>query len=309
MRIAVIGAGGVGGFLGALLARGGHEVTFLARGEHLVAINARGLELRSKQFGDFTVRAPATDKPSELGQNALVLIAVKMYDFEEAARIAGQALAPDGLALTIQNGLDAPFELANVVGEERVLAGTASIEATILDPGVIGHLVPLHSVSVAELHGVPTARLERLVGELAAAGINAAVAQDARQALWDKACGLIPFATITAAANCTLGDFMGQPAARRVIDDLLDEAQAVSAATGVDTSRAVAGWRAFLEKGITQAPAFTSSMNRDLQAGRRIEVEWLTGKIVRLAEEHGVAAPVHRTLYGAIKMLEARRAA
>src|SRR5437867_6761727 len=108
MRVAIIGTGGVGGFLGALLARAGHDVRFLARGQHLAAIRERGLELRSKQFGDFFVKGTASDNGADLGPADFVLMAVKMYDFEAALTAAQAALAPDGRAATIQNGLDAP---------------------------------------------------------------------------------------------------------------------------------------------------------------------------------------------------------
>ncbi|MFI5267196.1 MAG: ketopantoate reductase family protein, partial [Chloroflexota bacterium] len=279
MRIAIIGAGGVGGFLGGLLARAGHEVGFLARGQHLKAIQQRGLELRSKQFGDFTVKPRATSEAAELGQNELVLVAVKMYDFAVAAQAAKAALAPDGRAVTIQNGLDAPSELAKIVSPHQVLAGTASIEAAILEPGVVGHLVPTHSVTVSELDGAPTSRLDQLAADLKAAGINASVVPDGMAALWQKACGLIPFATITAAADCTLGEFTSEPASREVAESLLDEAVAVAEACGYDMRKASAGWRGFFDRGAQTMPGFTSSLNRDFRAGKRTELDWLTGAI------------------------------
>jgi 2-dehydropantoate 2-reductase len=302
MRIAVIGAGGLGGFLGAVLARAGHDVGLLARGAHLEAIQAHGLELRSKQFGDFTVTPRAADDPAALGLHDLVIVAVKMYDFAAAAQAAAAVLAPDGCAMTIQNGLEAPGELAKVVGANRVVTGTVSIEAAILEPGVAGHLVSTHSITLSEHAGEPTPRLEQLAAELKAAGLRVSVVADGMAALWQKACGLIPFATITAAAECTLGEFSAEPASRDLAHALLDEAVAVAAAQGYDMAAASAGWRSFLEKGAQTMPDFTSSLNRDFRAGKPTELEWLTGAIVRLAAADGVPAPAHAALYAVLKL-------
>src|SRR5438552_6071578 len=144
MRIAVIGAGGIGGLYGGLLARAGHDVAFLARGEHLRAIQERGLEVRSVEFGTFVVRGVASEDPSDLGQADLVLFAVKTYDLDQAAQAAKQVLTPHTSLLTLQNGLDAPDQVAAVVGKEHVLIGTTALETTILEPGVINHLSKFH---------------------------------------------------------------------------------------------------------------------------------------------------------------------
>ncbi|HEX6512407.1 MAG TPA: 2-dehydropantoate 2-reductase [Chloroflexota bacterium] len=306
MRVAVIGAGGVGGFLGSLLARAGHDVACLARGAHLEAIQAHGLSLRSTQFGDFTVQVRASAAASELGTNDLVLVAVKMYDFGPAAEAAREVLDEAGMAMTIQNGLEAPGELARVVGPERVLTGTASIEAAIIEPGVVGHLVPMHSVTVSETDAPVSHRVQALVDRLQAAGVNAAAVADGNRALWQKACGLIPFATITAAGDCTLGEFASQPPARELAHTLVDEAVALAAACGYDVRQAADGWRGFIDNGPKTAPGFTSSLNRDFRAGKRTELEWLTGKFVRLGQEKRVPTPAHRALYGLLKLREAK---
>src|SRR5579864_2815131 len=153
MRVAVIGAGGIGGLYGGLLARAGHEVSFLARGPHLDAIRRAGLTIQSAEFGTLVVQAPASDNARDLGQADLVLFAVKTYDLDDAVRAAGDVLARDGSLLTFQNGVDAPDLVAKVLGEDRVLIGTTGLESTILEPGVIGHLSAFHMVVVAALHG------------------------------------------------------------------------------------------------------------------------------------------------------------
>src|SRR5690242_3873221 len=256
MRVAIVGTGGVGGFLGALLARAGHEVRFLARGAHLAAIRERGLELRSKQFGDLTVHAPASDDPAKAGPADLALLAVKMYDFEAGARAVAAALAPNGLALTIQNGLDAPYLLAAQLGAGRVLAGTAAIEATVLEPGVVGHLVPLHQLTLSELEGGPTPRLGALHEQLRAADINASIQPRAFDALWTKAVMLIPFATATTAANCGLGALMASDEARALVQALSDEALAVAQASGAELGERVLSFQRMAEAMAPKTPAF-----------------------------------------------------
>ena len=307
MRVAIIGTGGVGGFLGALLARAGHDVRFLARGAHLAAIRERGLELRSKQFGDFTVTAPASDEPAQIGPADLALLAVKMYDFEAGAQAVATALAPDGLALTIQNGLDAPYLLATQIGAGRVLAGTAAIEAAVLEPGVVGHLVPLHQLTVSELEGDPMPRLEELLAQLRAADVNASIQPSAFDALWTKAVMLIPFATATTAANCGLGALMASDEARALVRALSDEALAVAQASGARLSERVLSFERMAEAMTPKTPAFTSSMNRDFAAGKPLELEWLTAKLTRLADEHRVPAPAHKALEAVIRARQAAR--
>ena len=308
MRIAVIGAGGVGGFLGALLSRAGHDVTFLARGPHLAAIREQGLEIKSAQFGNFTVRPAATDNAAELGRNDLVLLAVKMYDFENACEAAKTALAPNGVAVPIQNGLDAPDLLAAVVGRERALVGSASIEAAITAPGTVGHMVPTHWLTLAELNGPPGERVRHLEAMLQQAEITVKVAADGRQALWDKAGLLIPFATLTAAADCGLGEMWGVPSLQKVWTELRDEAIAVAAADGYDVRESIATTVATFVKMLPAASAFTSSMNRDFRSGKRSELEWLTGKLIRLADEKNVPVPAHDALYGVLNLKAQRQA-
>ncbi len=304
MKIAIIGAGGVGGFLGAMLARAGHSVSLLARGPHLAAIVQSGLQLESRQFGSFTVTASATDNAANLGHNDLVFITVKMNDFEEAARTAKGALADDGFAVTVQNGLDAPDILARTVGMQRALVGTIAIEASIEAPGKIAHTTPMHVLTLAHVSGPPDEALKRLQTTLRDAELNVQLAENGRKALWEKACILIPFATLTAAGDCTLGNIYGIPALKDVWNSLTAEALAVARADGHDVSESLAAMRTRFESLAQSTPGFTASMNRDIRAGRRNELEWLTGKLIRLGTDKGVPVPTHAALYGLLKLKE-----
>jgi len=306
MKIAIIGAGGVGGFLGAMLARAGHQVGLLARGPHLAAITQSGLQLESRQFGAFTVTPAATDNAAQLGRNDLVFITVKMNDFEEAAGTTKGALLDDGFAVSIQNGIDAPDILARVVGEKRTLIGTIAIEASIAAPGKIAHTTPMHALTLAQFSGPPEDRLKKLQTTLSESELNVQVAENGRKALWDKACFLIPFATLTASGDCSLGEIYGIPALRSDWNALCAEAVAVARADGYDVSESLAAMLTRIEALAQSAPGFTSSMNRDIRTGRRSELEWLTGRLIQIGAEKGIATPAHTALYGLLKLKEQR---
>jgi 2-dehydropantoate 2-reductase len=301
MRVVSIGAGGIGGLYGGLLARAGHSVAFLARGRHLEAIRERGLEVRSADFGTFVVQAAASDNPADLGQADLVLFAVKTYDLAPAARAAVQVLGPNSNVLTFQNGLDAPEQVAAIVGAQHVLIGTTGLETTIVEPGVIGHLTPGHYVSVSALSGPPTPAVEQTAAALSGAGINTTVAADGHLALWQKAWLLIPMATITAVCRAPIGLIRDLPETAALLNTLLDEVTAVARAYGYDLPEA----RERARRWIAGAPAtMKASMARDFERGTRTELEALTGALVRMADAKGVDVPASRAAYAILKLRE-----
>jgi 2-dehydropantoate 2-reductase len=301
MRVAVVGAGGIGGLYGALLAQAGHEVGFLARGDHLRAMLDRGLEIQSAEFGTFTVPCRASADPADLEPADLVLFTVKTYDLDGAAQAAASLLKPDGHLITFQNGIDAPDRVAAIVGPERVLIGTTRLETTILEPGVIGHLSQGHQVTVSALDGPPTPTVEQVVQVLKDARINAIVVPDGRQALWEKASILVPMATITSVCRSGVGPIRDLPETYAMAGAISQEFAAVARAYGFDLT---AG-QSRLQLSIDSAPAsMKASMARDFERGRRTELEALTGAIVRLAEARGVEIPTMRTAYAILKLRE-----
>ncbi len=300
MRVAVIGAGGIGGLYGGLLARAGHDVSYLARGEHLRAIQEHGLEVRSAEFGTFKVPGVASDDPRDLGQADLVLFAVKTYDLDQAALAAKEVLGQQSSLLTFQNGLDAPDQVAAVVGPDHVLIGTAALEVTILEPGVVGHLSKFNFVTVASLDGPPTPRVEQVAETLKSAGASVTVARDGRRTLWEKAWALIPMATITAVCRAPIGEIRDLPETRALIESFLDEISAVARASGYDLPEARARAHSMM---MEIAPSgMKASMARDFERGGRTELEALTGAVVRIADAHGVGVPAMRTAYAILKL-------
>jgi 2-dehydropantoate 2-reductase len=301
MRVAVIGAGGIGGLYGGLLARAGHDVRFLARGRHLAAIQERGLRVESAQFGIFTLNVRASASASDLGPGEadLVLFAVKTFDLDEAAAPARELLAPGGSLLTFQNGVDAPDRLAAVIPEESVLIGTTGLETTILDPGVIGHLSTGHSVFVGALHGPPTPRVHTVVETLQAAGINATEVADGHRALWEKAYILIPMATLTSVADSAIGPIRDLPETHALLEALLDEVLAVASAYGYGLPEARQRASQVIHNWAYDGKA---SMARDFERGNRTELEAITGTLVRMAAAKNIDVPVSRTAYALLKL-------
>jgi 2-dehydropantoate 2-reductase len=302
MRVAVIGAGGTGGLYGGVLARAGHDVRFLARGPHLRAIQQHGLRIQSTEFGTFTVHAPASDAPADLGGGAdLVLFAVKTYDVELAARAADSAIGQSGALLTLQNGLEAPDQVAAVVGPERVLIGTTSLEATIAEPGVVAHLSPFHVITVSSLNGQPGERAASVHQVLRDAGLNATLVEDGRRALWEKALLLIPMATATAACRAAIGDIRDLPDGSRLLDALVEDVSDVARASGYDLPAVADSARARLR---SVPNGMKASMARDFERGGRTELESLTGAIVRMGDQLGLDVMATRSLYALLRVRE-----
>jgi 2-dehydropantoate 2-reductase len=299
MRIAVMGAGGVGGYFGARLAQAGHDVAFVARGAHLAAMRERGLTVRSA-LGDVHLPSPvATDDPAALSPVDIVLFAVKLWDTEPAAQAIRPLIANGGVVVPFQNGVDSVERIGAIVGAERVMGGVAQIAATIAEPGVIGH-----TGTMARLRFGPVLAAQRPVADalLAAcngAGIDAELVVDIRRALWEKFVFLAAFSGLTSVARQPIGVLRVDADMRNVLEAAMREAWAVGRAQGIALADDFVAQLMSFADGL---PAeMKSSMLNDLVAGNRIEAPWLCGAVARMATAAGVPAPVHSTLYAALK--------
>ncbi len=308
MRVAVIGSGGVGGFVGGRLAKAGHDVAFLARGAHLQALRERGLHVKSTD-GDFDIPSvTASDRPEDLGPADLFLLTVKTYDTEAAAAPLKSLLQPGATVLTLQNGIDNHERIDAVLGDGVSLPGTIRIETTIAEPGVIAHTSRFHLIRFGEVSGPDAPQSER-VGRLHAAfveaGLKADVPADMRVDLWEKYVNIVGFGGLSTLARATLGEILESPELTATFLRLFEEVGAVGRAAGVNLAPDVA------EKTLGQMrrlhPGFKSSMQRDLDRGKRLEVDALAGVLVRLGEKHGVPTPVTACV-NAVLALEDRRA-
>ncbi len=299
MRIAVIGAGGVGGYFGGRLAQAGHDVTFVARGAHLAAMRERGLALESAN-GAATIRnATFTDDPSGLAPVDVVMLCVKLWDVEAATRAVASLVAEGGVVIPFQNGVDATDLVGKIVGSGRVQGGVAYIAATIRAPGIVAHTGTMARLVVGAFAEGNAEAAALFCEACAAAGIDAERAADIRRALWEKFCFLAAMSGCTAVARQPVGVVRGDPDLRAAFLAALTEAWTLGRARGVALADDYVSTQTAFVDGL---PAqMRSSLLNDLVAGNRLEAPWLSGAVARMAAESGVPAPVSATLYAALK--------
>lgn len=298
MDIAVMGAGGVGGYFGGLLARAGNNVTFIARGPHLAAIRRNGLRVESGNDGTFTVPGNATDHPAEIGPRELVLFAVKMYDNAAAIRAISPLIGPETVVLTLQNGIDNGERLVDAYGAERVMIGSAYLEGRIAEPGVVTQGGP-GAASFGERSFGITQRGKRLLGVFQDAGWRVELLENMTGMLWKKFAYLAGSAGVCAASGCSYGELRAVPETRAAIAAAIAEALAVGEASGAPLEPDSLEWSM---NALDNFPAAgMASLAKDFAESRPVELEGLTGAVIRMGREYGVPTPVNHALYAALK--------
>lgn len=289
MKVAVFGAGAVGGYLGACLARGGAEVSFIARGLHLEAMRKHGLTLITPEGERSNVAVNATDDPARIGPVDIVLFLVKSYDTESAAPRLLPLIGEGTGVISLQNGIDNEPKIAAAVGAEHVLGGAAYILAAIEAPGVVrsGHA----RIVVGELQpGPPSERVRRFVEAAnAGGGIDARAGTDVRVTKWEKYVLLVAFSAVTAASQLTVGDIRGSEAASAMMRAVMAEAWSVGRALGIHLADDLVDRQHALV--LRQKDDEGSSLRHDLLTGHRMELEALQGTLMRLGRETGIATP------------------
>jgi len=300
MKIAVMGAGGVGGYFGARLAQSGADVTFIARGAHGAAIRESGLKVFSPN-GDVLVQpAKATDDAGRVGPVDAVMFCVKLWDVESAAADCRPLLGPDTAVISFQNGVDPEERIAAILGARHVVGGVAAISAFIEAPGVIRHTGTMAWLKYGELDGRPSARVEAFDEACRKAGFDASVSTDIVADIWRKFAFLAPMAGATAATRMPIGPILADPDTRRLFGDLIAEAIAVGRARGARLEDGLEAKQIAFAEGL---PAeMKASMLGDLERGNRLELPWLTGAVVRLGRELGVPTPVSEVVYAVLKL-------
>ena len=299
MRIAVMGTGGVGGYFGAKLALGGHDVTFVARGRHLEAIRRDGLRVDSESTPMHVRDANVTDDPSTIAPVDVVMFCVKLWDVDAAARTIQPLLAQGGVAIPFQNGIDSPGMLSRVVGADHVVGGVGYIASSIGSPGVIRHLGTMARLRVGAFDGIRSDAAQAFVDAGTAAGIEMALATDIRRAMWEKFVFLSALSGATCLTRQPIGVIRTDPVMRETFEAILRETWSVGRALGVALSDDfVAKQLAFAD---TLPHEMRASMLHDLVAGNRLEAPWLCGAVARLGREAGVPTPVNATIYAALR--------
>jgi 2-dehydropantoate 2-reductase len=298
MRVLVVGAGGVGGFFGARLARSGVPVTFLARGAHLTAMQGSGLRVKSTAGGEWVVPVDAVADVAGRSPADVVLFCVKSFDTDSAAAAIRAAVRPDTAVVSLQNGVDNEERLERVLGPGHAVGGVAYVFATIEAPGVIAHRL-YGRVVVGELDGRPSPRLQALHEALTVAGIPAEVTPDIRRVLWEKYLLITAQAGMTALVRAPIGVVRAVPETWRMYRTIVEELAALARAEGVSLPAGVVDTVVKAAEGLS--PEARSSLFDDLEQGRRLELEALHGHAVRLGERHGIPTPMVSAVYAALK--------
>lgn len=300
MRVVVMGAGGVGGYFGAHLARAGHEVTFVARGPHLDAIRRGGFRLEGGRGNIVLTEVGATDDPRGLeGPADVILFTVKLYDTEAAGEAIRSIVGPGTMVVNLQNGVDGPDRLAAVIGRDAVLGGAAYVSALIAEPGVVRYTSDMSRVVFGELDGTVSPRALGFRDACREAGFEAEVSAEIRTTLWDKFVLLATNAGLTTLLRKPAGEVYTDPEIMQLAKAMMREVVAVAAAEGVRTSPDIVERSVALSKSFP--PGMYASMYHDLARGRRIEVESLSGLVARRGAARGVAVPHHTTVWCALK--------
>jgi 2-dehydropantoate 2-reductase len=303
MRIAVFGAGSVGGYFGGRLAETGQDVVFICRGAHLKAIQRDGLRVESTE-GDFNVQpAQASDDPAAVGPVDAVLVCVKAWQVPQAAEALRPLIGVETVVVPLQNGVEAPSQLQAVLGTGHVLGGLCRIMSSVVAPGHIRHAGIDPYVAFGRLDKQPSQGAERLRDAfLSAKGARVEIPADIRVAMWRKFLLIAAWSGMGALTRAPIGPIRTQPETRQMLKQALQEIHAVAVAHRVAlTQEAIGETLAFIDSLPSQG---TASMQRDIIAGRPSELASQSGAVVRLGREAGIEVPVHTFIYQSLLLLE-----
>jgi len=306
LKIAVMGAGGLGSFLGGALARSGEDVTLVTRGDHLHAIRDRALIVESLALGRFEVRVKATDKPSDIGPVDLVLFSVKSYDTEKALQAIGPLIGNETVVLSFQNGVDNEDKIADAIGKNRVLAGAISIESFIAEPGLIKQTMGSVLMAMGEMDGEITPRATKIHAAITNAGLKCEFSTRIQQILWNKFLFICATAGVCSVTRAPLGEVLGFETTRQLYVGVMKEVAAVARAKGIELAPDLVSRTLGQADGMNKATK--PSMLRDLERGKRLEIDALNGAVSRFGSQLSVPTPVNDFIYASLKLQDVKTA-
>ena len=305
MRIAIFGTGAVGGYFGGRLAQAGEDIVFIARGEHLQTLRAHGLKVDSIK-GDFVVHpVTATDDPTQVGLVDVILVGVKAWQVPEGAQAMRPMVGPQTFVVPLQNGVEAPSELAAALGQEHVLGGLCGLITFIVEPGHVCHAGADPFIRFGELDNRPSERVEKLCQIFdRAVGLTAEIPPDIQVAMWQKFLFVTAWSGMGAVTRAPIGVFRSQPGTRQLLKLTISEIYNVARAHNIALQEDIIGkTMEFLD---SLPPDGTASMQRDIINGRPSELEAQNGAVVRMGQEAGVETPINAFIYHSLLPMEMR---
>lgn len=303
MRIAVYGSGGVGGYFGSRLASSGEDVIFIARGAHLEAMRENGLQIKSI-LGDLLIHpVHATDTPENAGTVDVVLVAVKSWQVPEIADSIKSMLGPDTSVIPLCNGIDAPQQLADVLGKQHILGGLCLIVSFVSSPGVIQHVaVTKPHITFGDIERKSSRRYERILSTFENAGVSAEISDDIIAAMWRKYIFITSISGVGAVTRVPVGTFRQVPHSRRLLQATLQEIYNISIVKQIRLPENIVDQTmSFIDK---VDPEVIPSMQRDIMAGKPSELDAQTGTAVRLGKVTGIPTPVNSFIYSVLQPQE-----
>jgi 2-dehydropantoate 2-reductase len=302
MKILIMGTGGVGGYYGGLLAQQGNEVTFISRGAHLYAIRHEGLKVKSVH-GDFTVSpANATEDPAKVEPVDLILFCVKAYSTDEAAEAIRPVVGPQTVVMSLQNGIEAADRIGKVLGLEHVIGGVTWLSSAVEAPGLIRQISQFRRIVFGELDGGRSERIQSIYEVLNQTGITVEISEDIRKVLWTKLVFIAAVSGIGSLTRLPMGDYRAIPETRSLLSSLMQEVESLARAQGVSLDGdVVQKWLEFVDNA---APHIKPSMQLDVEAGHRTELESMIGVVGRKGRELGVPTPVADFVYASLLPVE-----
>ena len=305
MKILIMGAGAVGLFYGARLQRAGEDVYYCARGENLRVLREHGLEVKSFQ-DDFSLQVKATGDPREFAPYELILFCVKSYDTIATARLLDGCLGEGGAVMTIQNGVENEAALCTVLPRESVMGGNARVGAELTAPGKLLHTAS-GIIEFGELDGRDTPRAQRMAEAFKRAGVFGQFTRDLKSVRWKKLMGNNGTNTVSALARCTLGEMFAEPESDALAHRLINETAMVGRAEGANISDEDVEALYNVARNFSNASAIKTSTLQDLERGKRLEYDAISGAVVRAARRHGLSVPATETVHALLKLLDAHR--
>jgi len=300
LKIAIVGAGGIGGFIGGALSKSGKDVWVLARGNHLEAIRNRGLTVESVLLGKFQANVKAADKPSDVGPVDLVLFCVKSYDTDSVLNDIGPLIGKDTAILSFQNGVDNEDKIAKTLGKARVLAGAIAVESFIAEPGLIKQTAGPLMIALGEMNGEVTERSKRINSALVEAGLKCEVSNRIQEVLWEKFLFISAAGGVCSVARVPIGEVLAFDQTRTLFVDVMKEVEAVARAKGINIRSDI------IERTLGTSERTNKSMKpsmlRDLERGKRLEVDALNGAVSEFGHQLGVPTPTNDFIYAVLKI-------
>ena len=293
MRIGIMGSGGLGGYFGARLAQGGADVHFIARGKHLQAMRDQGLRIEGPTPLHLR-QVNATDDPREVGVVDVVMLGVKLWDTDHAIAQMRPMVGPDTAIISFQNGVLKDQYLRAAFNPRQIMGGVGYVATTIDRPGVIRQTGPMQRLIFGEFDGSRSARGEALLASCLAGGIAAELSSHILREIWQKYVFLVGLSGTTTTMRTTIGPIRSNPQTRAFLSDVMQEVISVGQAQGVELPQDYLA--AAMQRADTVAEDMTSSMHHDLERGNPLEVRWLSGGVVELGREKGIATPLNRAI-------------